>query len=74
MSPFEIMYGRKCTTHVSWGIHVDRLIVGPEMLQDMEKTVQQVQKNLKVAQDRRKSYVDLKRQHKYFSVGYHVYL
>ena len=36
MSPFEILYGRKCTTLVSWDSPVDRLMVGPEMLQDME--------------------------------------
>ena len=39
MSPFEILYKEKCTTFVSWDIPVDRLIIGPEMLQDMEQTV-----------------------------------
>ena len=68
MSPFEILYGRKCTTPVSWDIPVDHLMIGPEMLQDMEQTVWEVQKNLKVAQDRQKSYADLKRQHKEFSI------
>ena len=48
MSPFEIMYGRKCITPVSWDIPVDRLMTGPKMLQDMEQTVWEVQKNLKV--------------------------
>ena len=62
MSPFEIMYGIKCTTLVSWDSPVDRLMVGPEMLQDMEKTIWEVQNNLKVAQDRQKSYADLKRK------------
>ena len=64
MIPFEILYGKKCTTHVSWDSHVDRLIIGPEMLQEMEQTVRKVQKKLKVAQDHQKSYVDLKRPHK----------
>ena len=64
MSPFEIMYGRKCTTPVSWDSPVDRLMIWPKMLQDMEQAVREVQKNLKVAQDRQKSYADLKRQHK----------
>ena len=43
MSPFEIMYGRKCTTPVSLDIPMDRLMVGLEMLQDMEQTVHKVQ-------------------------------
>ena len=42
MSPFEILYGRKCTTPVSWDSHVADLMIGPEMLQDIEQTVQEV--------------------------------
>ena len=51
-NPFEIMYGRKCNTPISWTNPVDRLILGPELLKEMELTVNQVQGNLKVAQDR----------------------
>ena len=54
MSPFEILYGKKCNNPSSWDSHMDRLIVGPEMLQEMEQSVRKVQK----------SYADLKRQHK----------
>jgi len=36
MNPFEILYGRKCTTPVSWDSLVDHLMVGTEMLKDME--------------------------------------
>jgi hypothetical protein len=39
--------------------HVDRLMMGPEMLQEMEKMVRKVQHNLKEAQDRQKSYTYL---------------
>ena len=53
---------------------MDRLIVGPKMLQEMEHIVRKVQKNLKMVEDHQKSYADLKRQHKEFSVGDHVYL
>ena len=60
MSPFEILHGRKCTTPISWDSPVDRLMVGPEMLQDMEHNFWEVQKNLKVVQHRQKIYVDLK--------------
>jgi hypothetical protein len=74
MSPFEVLYDRKCTTLISWDNPVDRLMVGPEMLQEMENTVRKVQHNLKEAQDRQKSYADLKRRHQEFQVGDHVYL
>ena len=31
-SPFEILYGRKCNTPISWSNLVDRLVLGPELL------------------------------------------
>ena len=61
MIPFEILYGRKCNTPISWSSLVDRLILGPDVLKDMELTMKHVQQNLKVSQDRHKSYADLKR-------------
>ena len=47
-SPFKILYGRKCNTPISWSNPVDRLILGPEILKEMELIVNQVQGNLKV--------------------------
>ena len=39
-------------------------MLGPELLKDMELTMNQVQGNLKVAQDKQKSQADLKRTQK----------
>ena len=39
MSPFEILYGRKCNTAISWSRSVDRLMLGPDLLKGMELTV-----------------------------------
>jgi hypothetical protein len=36
MSPFEALYGRKCSTAVSWDNLADRVVVGPELLKEME--------------------------------------
>ena len=36
-------------------------MLGPDLLEDMELTMKQVQQNLKVSQERKKSYADLKR-------------
>ena len=36
MSPFEILYKNKCNTTVSWDNPVDRVLIGPELLQEME--------------------------------------
>jgi hypothetical protein len=40
----------------------------------MESTIRKVKQNLKKAQDRQKSYTDLKRRHQEFQVGDHFYL
>ena len=64
MSPFEILYGCKCNTPISWSSPVDILMLGPDLLKYMELTVKHVQQNLKVSQDRQKSYTNLKRTSK----------
>jgi hypothetical protein len=62
MSPFKILYERKCMTPIGWDNLADRLMVEPEMLKEMENMVRKVQQNLKEAQDRQKSYADQKRR------------
>ena len=74
MSSFEFFYGRKCNTPITWSNPVDRLMLGTYLLKDMELTVKHVQQNLKVSQDRKKSYVDLKITPREFQVGEHVYI
>eukprot|EP00253_Pinus_taeda_P006262 PITA_06262 len=74
MSPFEVLYGRKCRTRTSWGGPEDKLSLGPEMLKEMEDMVKRVRVNLKAAQDRQKNFADRKRRFKEFQVGDHVYI
>ena len=74
MIPFEILYGNKSTTTVSWDSPIDRDILGLELLHGIDQIVWKVQKELKVAQDIQNIYAELKRQHKEFLVGDHVYL
>ena len=38
-SPFEIPYGRKCNTPISWSNPVDRLVLGHELLKEMDLIV-----------------------------------
>ena len=62
MSPFETFYGRKCNTPIFWSSLVNMLMLGHELLKDMELTMKHVQKKLKFSQDRKKLYVDLKKK------------
>ena len=41
-SPFEILYGWKCNTPISWSNPVDRLVLGLELLKEMEEIAKQV--------------------------------
>ena len=68
------MYGRKYNTPISWSNPVDRLVLGPEPLKEMEEIVKQVQGNLKIAQDRHKIQAYLKRTPKEFQVGEYVFI
>ena len=74
MSPFKVLYGWKCRTSVTWDRPVDRLMLGPDLLKELEQLVTKVQQNLKEAQDWQKSYLDKKRKDKYYQICDHVYL
>ena len=60
-SHFEILYGKKCNTPISWSNPVGMLVLGLELLKEMEEIVKQVQGNLKIAQDRQKSQAKISR-------------
>jgi hypothetical protein len=74
MSPFEALCGIKYNTLVSWDNPADRARVGPDLLREMVEQMIKIKQNLKVAQDRKKSYVDKVRTHREFKVGDHVFL
>ena len=74
LSPFEILYGQKCNIPISWRSPVERFMLGPEVLKDMELTMKQVQHNLKVSQYRKKSQPDLRRTPREFQVEDDVYV
>ena len=55
MSPYEALYGRRCRTLVTWDNPVNKIVLGPKLLKEMEQEVAKIRQNLKVAQDRRKA-------------------
>ena len=61
MSHFEALYGRKCKIPISLSNPMDRITIGTDMLKEMEQEVIHIKKNLKIAQDRQKRYIDRKR-------------
>jgi hypothetical protein len=53
---------------------MNRVTIGLDMLKEMEQQVTQIKQNLKVPQNKQKSYADRKRTPKEFKTGDHVYL
>jgi hypothetical protein len=74
MSPFEMLYGRKCWTPLFWNETRELKVFEPDMLEEAEKQVCMVRENLRVAQSRQKSYADHRRRELSFEVGDFVYL
>jgi hypothetical protein len=74
MSPFEALYGMKCNTPVSWDNPTNKVVLGPELLKDMEDQMVRIKHNLKAAQDRKNNYVDKNMTNREFKVGQHVLL
>ena len=66
MSPFEVLYGWKFSTPVTWDILVYQLMLAPDLPKDLEQLVTKVQRNLKEAQDLEKNCADKKRKDKYY--------
>jgi hypothetical protein len=74
MAPFEFLYGRPCRTPLSWDWLEDRVLVGPEAIQEMEEQMQSIRQRIKEAQDRQKSYADAHRVDRSYEVGDRVFL
>ena len=54
MSPFEALYGRKCTTPLLWSGVGERSLFGPEIIKEAEEKVRLIKDRLKIAQSRQK--------------------
>eukprot|EP00253_Pinus_taeda_P017332 PITA_17332 len=52
----------------------DRVIIGPELIHEMEAQVRQIRQRLKEAQDRQKSYADAHRTDRRYEVGDQVFI
>jgi hypothetical protein len=74
MAPFKFVYGRPCQTPWSWDRLEDRVLVGPEAIQEMEYQMKTIRQRIKEAQDRQKSYVDARHVDRSYEVGDRFFL
>ncbi|GJZ37594.1 putative reverse transcriptase domain-containing protein [Tanacetum coccineum] len=73
-APYEALYGRKCRSPVCWAKVGEAQLTGPEMIQETTEKIVLVKQKIQAAQDRQKSYADLKRKPMEFEVGDRVML
>eukprot|EP00253_Pinus_taeda_P002032 PITA_02032 len=52
MSPFKALYGRICNTPIISSDPMNKVLIGPDMLTDMDQEMQAVKKNIKVKKDK----------------------
>jgi hypothetical protein len=73
MIMFQALHGRKCNTLVRWNNPIVKVVIGPELLREMEEKMVRIKQNLKTRQDRQKIYANKGRAHKEFIVGEHLF-
>ena len=54
---------------MTWDNLVNRVVLGPELLKEMDQEFVKIRQNLKATQDRQKNYADKHRTNREFSVG-----
>ncbi|KAL4030985.1 hypothetical protein IC575_009240 [Cucumis melo] len=74
MIPFEVLFGRCCTSPVCWSAVDEQRLLGPELVQTTNKARQNIRARMLTVQSRQKSYVDERRKNLEFDVGDLVFL
>ncbi|GKF07774.1 putative reverse transcriptase domain-containing protein, partial [Tanacetum coccineum] len=67
-APYEPLYGQKCRSLVCWANVGEAQLTGPEMIKETTKKIVLIKQKIHAAQDRQKSYADLKRKLMEFEV------
>jgi hypothetical protein len=74
ITPFEVLYRRRCHTPLNWIEPGEKVIFGPDLVEEAEATVHCIQDNLKAAKSRQETYANKRHRPLEFEVGDHVYL
>ncbi|CAN0827436.1 Transposon Tf2-9 polyprotein [Linum grandiflorum] len=74
VAPYEALYGRKCRTPLCWDEEGERIITGPQMVQETVDKVKVIKDRLRAAQDRQKQYADGRAREVSYQVGDKVFL
>jgi hypothetical protein len=73
MTPFEVLYGRRCPTPLNWIEPGEKVIFGPNIIKEAEAIVHHIQDNLKTTKSCQETYANKRCRPLEFEVGDHVY-
>ncbi|GJS63354.1 putative reverse transcriptase domain-containing protein [Tanacetum coccineum] len=59
-APYEALYGQKCRSPVCWAKVGEAQLTGPKLIQETTENIILIKQRIQAAQDRQKSYTDLK--------------
>jgi hypothetical protein len=74
MAPFEVLYGHRCRTPLNWIDPGEKVIFGPDLVEEAEATVRRIQDNLRAKKSRPETYANKRRCPLEVEVGDHIYL
>jgi hypothetical protein len=61
MAPFEALYGHRCCTPLNWIELGEKVIFGPDLVEEGEATIHHIQDNLRAAKSRQETYANKRR-------------
>ena len=68
MAPYELYMGEN-VEHRCWTKLSEKKVIGSDLIQETEEKVKMIRERLKVANDRQKSYADMKRKDIRYEIG-----
>ena len=69
MAPFGALYGRPCRSPLSWWNNIDKIIFGPDMVEETSKMVDLIRRRMENARDRQNAYADRRCMKLEFAMG-----
>jgi hypothetical protein len=74
MAPFDVLYGRRCRTPLNWIEPREKVIFGPDIIEEAEAIIHRIQDSLKAAKSRQETYAKKRHRPLALKAGNHVYL
>jgi hypothetical protein len=62
MTPFEVLYERRCRTPLNWIEPGEKVIFRPYLVEEVESIVRRIQENLKAIRSRQEIYANKRRR------------